>query len=121
MTSTSPGFDQFAQRVGILAADGGVQPRPPASSVGSPAPWMRLWIRFVSGKNAGRSVSMTTHCTSTPRSRSRQIMVGSISATPPPCAVEFTIQTVRPRSARTALAPSSSSCRTAPARCATAA
>ena len=48
-------------------------------------------------------------------------MVGSISATPPPCAVELTIQTVRPARRGTMLLASRFSSATAGASWATAA
>ena len=68
---------------------------------------------------AGSDAPITSHSTRTPRSRSRETIVGSISATPPPFAVELTIQTVRPaRRSATAFASSFSSC-TAAARWAT--
>ena len=47
-------------------------------------------------KNSGLSLPITAHFTSTPSSRKIVIMRGIISATPPPRAVELTIQTVRP-------------------------
>ena len=59
---------------------------------------MRLCSRFVSGKNSGSAGSMTAQRVSTPSSRSIDTSRGSISATPPPRAVEFTIHTVRPAS-----------------------
>ena len=63
---------------------------------GSPLPCIRLCRRLVRVKNSALSVPMTTHFTSTPSSRRIVIMRGIISATPPPRAVELTIQTVRP-------------------------
>jgi len=55
----------------------------------------------VRGKNSWRSVPMTIHSVLTPSSRSMETTIGIISATPPPLAVEFTIQTVRPLRAGT--------------------
>ena len=94
--------------------------RSSASNPGSPAPWIMLWIRFVRSKKRCSSLSITTHSHSTPSSCRRVIMVGSISATPPPCSVELTIQTFRSWRRGTTSAASDRSSRTAGTRWATA-
>ena len=54
-------------------------------------------MRFVISKNLG-SPSITTHRVSMPIPRVYASSVWSISATPPPAAVEFTLMTARPSS-----------------------
>jgi hypothetical protein len=76
-------------------------------------------MRLVSSKNAGSDAPITSHSTRMPRSRSRETIVGSISATPPPLAVELTIQTVRPASRSATAFASSFTSFTAEARWAT--
>src|ERR1700730_2745096 len=72
-------------------------------------------MRFVISKKCG-SPWMTTHWASTPAPRAYARRVRSISATPPPDAVELTFSTTRPASSsRAALAVSSNrSARSAP-------
>lgn len=74
----------------------------------------------MSSKKAGSVLPITTHSTRTPRSRRMETIGGSISATPPPRAVELTIHTVRPESREATSCASSFSSATAPARWATA-
>nr|WP_243337101.1 hypothetical protein [Anaeromyxobacter sp. SG29] len=71
----------------------------------------------MSAKNSGRSVRITTHSVATPSSRMMEMSRGIISATPPPCRVELSIQTLRPASFGTHGWASDRSCRTPSARC----
>ena len=71
-----------------------------AASPGEPC--SRLWMRLVIVKNSG-APSITSQRVSTPALRGRRrARVCSISATPPPCAVELMFHTVRSPSSATA-------------------
>ena len=72
--------------------------RAPSGPPSPSAPCRWLWIRFVTAKNAG-DPPITIQRASIPASRARPTCVESISATPPPWAVELTFQTTRARSA----------------------
>jgi len=59
------------------------------------APWRLLWIRFVISKKPGPAV-IANHRASTPAPRAYPSSDWSISATPPPRAVELMCQIARP-------------------------